>query len=374
MAEVRRKVFGGLKDPRKRRGRRHLLPDILTITICAVICGADSWPAVAAFGRAKAKWFKTYLALPHGIPSRSTFERVFVLLRPEKLEACFATWTQALADASPEPLIAIDGKTLRRSFDQANDKAAIHMVSAWASANRLCFGQVATDAKSNEITAIPRLLDLLDLAGVTVTIDAMGCQKKIARQIVAQGGNYVLALKDNQATLHEEVKLLLDDQIAARRKPLMLHAHEETDGGHGRVEIRRTWVTADVAWFEDRQAWPGLKSVAAVECERTADGKTSTERRYFVSSLDGTDAAPIARAVRNHWGIENSLHWSLDMAFNEDQSRMRRGNSAQNFSRMRRMALNLLTHEKTEKLGIKNKRLMAAWDHDYLLKLLTLRL
>ncbi len=351
-----------------------MLPDILVIAICAVICGADSWPEVAAFGRAKAKWFKTFLALPHGTPSRSTFERVFAMLRPESLEACLARWTRALAHASPEPLIAIDGKTLRRSFDRANGKAAIHMISAWAASNRLCFGQLATDAKSNEITAIPRLLELLDLAGVTVTIDAMGCQKAIARQIAAQGGNYVLALKDNQATLHEEVKLFLDEQIAARRKPFTLHAHQEADGGHGRVEIRRTWVTPEVEWFEDRQTWPGLKSFAAVECERTADGKTSTERRYFISSLDGGDAVTIARAVRNHWGIENNLHWSLDMAFNEDQSRMRRGHSAENFSRLRRMALNLLTHENTEKLGIKGKRLMASWDHDYLLKLLTLRL
>jgi predicted transposase YbfD/YdcC len=279
-----------------------------------------------------------------------------------------------LADASPEPLIAIDGKTLRHSFDWANDKAAIHMVSAWASANRLCFGQLATDAKSNEITAIPRLLELLDLAGATVTIDAMGRQKAIAGQIVDQGGDCVLALKDNQATLCEEVKLFLDEQIAARRKPSTLHAHEETDGGNGRIEIRRAWITPDGEWFEDRQAWPGLKSLAAVECERTANGNTSTERRYFISGLDGSDAPALAHAIRNHWRIENSLHWSLDMAFNEDQSRMRRGHGAQNFSRLRRMALDLFTHEKTEKLGIKNKRLMAAWDHDTLLKLLTLRL
>jgi predicted transposase YbfD/YdcC len=292
--------FEGLEEPRKRRGRRHLLPDILTIAVCAVICGADGWPAVAAFGLAKAKGFKTFLPLPHGIPSRSTFERVFAVLRPESLEACIANWTQALADSSPEPLIAIDGKTLRHSFDQANSKAAIHMVSAWAVENRLVLGQLATGAKSNEITAIPKLLELLDLDGATVTIDAMGCQKKIARQIVAQGGNYVLALKDNQPTPREEVKLFLDEQIAAPGKEFTLHAHEHVDGGHGRVEIRRAWVTPDVDGFEDRRDWPGLRSFAAVECERTANGETTTERRYFISSLDGSDAETIARAVRSH--------------------------------------------------------------------------
>jgi predicted transposase YbfD/YdcC len=350
------------------------LSDILTIAICAVICDADSWPDVAAFGRAKAKWFKTFLPLPHGIPSRSTFERVFAALRPASLEACLARWTRALADASPGPWIAIDGKTLRRSFDRANSKAAIHMVSAWASANELVFGQLATEAKSNEITAIPKLLKLLDLAGATVTLDAMGCQKAIAGQILAQGGNYVLVVKDNQPTLHEELKLFLDDQIAAGRNRVAIQAHEQTDGGHGRVEVRRAWVTPAVEWFEDRQAWPGLKSFAAVECERTVGEKTSVERRYFISSLDGSDAAAMARAIRNHWGIENKLHWSLDMTFHEDQSRMRRGHSAENFSRLRRMALNLLVHETTARLSIRGKRKLAGWDHDYLLKLLTVRL
>jgi len=362
--------FEKLEDPRDRRGRRHLLSDMFVIALCAVICGADNWKAVSTFGKAKRKWFKSFLELPHGIPSHYTFDRVFARLNPESLEQCFAEWMRALSRTGNR-LIAIDGKTLRRSFDGANSKAAIHMVSAWASANSVCLGQLATDAKSNEITAIPKLLELLDLVGATVTIDAMGCQKDIAAKIVARGGDYVLAVKDNQPTLHEEIKLFLDDQIAVPSKAFTIHAHEETDGGHGRIEIRRAWVTPNVEWFENLRDWPGLKCFAAVECERTANGKTTTERRYFISSLDGSDAQFLAAAVRSHWGIENKLHWVLDIAFREDESRIRKGHGAENLSRLRRIALNLLKRETTEKLGIANKRLLAGWDHDYLLKLVT---
>ena len=362
--------FAGLQDPREARGRRHVLGDMLAMALCAVICGAEEWSTMEEFAQAKQAWFKTFLGLPHGIPSDDTFGRLFARLDPEHFERCFAAWVAALAGSSKGKLIAIDGKTLRRSVDRANGKAAVHMVSAWVSANGLCFGQLATGAKSNEITAIPKLLALLDLDGATVTIDALGCQKAIAAQIVDQGGDYVLALKDNQATLCEEVKLFLDEQIAAPSKEFTLHAHQDVDGDHGRVEIRRAWVTPNVDWFADREQWQGLRSFAAVECERYVNAETTTERRYFISSLDGSEAANIAQAVRNHWRIENSLHWSLDVSFNEDMSRIRKGHGAENVSRLRRMALNLVKQETTNKRGIKTKRLRAGWDEQYLCQIL----
>ncbi|HEX9759361.1 MAG TPA: ISAs1 family transposase [Candidatus Acidoferrales bacterium] len=362
--------FAGLQDPREARGRRHVWGDMLAMALCAVICGAEEWSAMEAFALAKHEWSGTFLALPHGIPSEDTFARVLAALDPEAFERCFAAWIAALAGSSKGKLIAIDGKTLRRSADRANRKAAIHMVSAWVSASGLCFGQLATDAKSNEITAIPRLLALLDLDGATVTIAARGCQKAIAAQIVDQGGDYVLALQDNQAPLCAEVKLFLDEQIAAPGKEFTLHAYQDVDGDHGRVEIRRAGVTPNVDRFADREQWQGLRSFAAVECERYVNAETTTERRYFISSLDGSEAANIAQAVRNHWRIENSLHWSLDVSFNEDMSRIRKGHGADNASRLRRMALHLVQQETTNKRGIKTKRPRAGWDEQYLCQIL----
>jgi predicted transposase YbfD/YdcC len=364
--------FAGLPDPRQASGRRHLLGDIVAISICAVICGAEEWSAFEEFGLAKEPWFRKFLALPHGIPSEDTFRRVYAALDPDAFERCFAAWIAALAGSSKGKLIAIDGKSLRHSFDRASAKASIHMVSAWGAANGLCFGQLATDAKSNEITAIPKLLKLLDLDGATVTIDAMGCQTAIAAQIAEQGGDYLLALKGNQGTLHQEVKLFLDEQIAAPGNGFTLHAHQDIDGDHGRVETRRAWVTQNVEWFADREQWKGLRSFAAVECERYVNGQTTTERRYFISSLDGSDAENIAQAVRKHWSIENGLHWSLDISFHEDQSRIRKGHAAENFSRLRRIALNLLKQNTTIKRGIKTKRLRAGWDEQFLCQTLKL--
>jgi predicted transposase YbfD/YdcC len=362
--------FEKLDDPRSKRGRRHLLTDLFLITLCAVICGADNWVSIAMFGKAKRKWFKTFLELPHGIPSHYTFERVFSALDPESLERCFMEWIRAL-NQSGKTLVAIDGKTIRGSLDKAANKAAIHMVSAFASANGLVLGQIATEAKSNEITAIPKLLDLLDLEGATVTIDAEGCQKTIARKIIDRGAGYVLALKANHATLHDEVKLFLDDAITHDFKGVAHDFHQDVTGDHGRIETRRVWCTPDVDWCQDRQEWAGLGSFVAVECERIVGEKTSCERRYFISSLDGKDAKAVAEAVRSHWGIENNLHWHLDVAFREDSSRVRTGHGAENLSRIRRIALNLLKREHTEKASIANKRLLAGWDHDYLLRLIT---
>lgn len=363
--------FAELDDPRDKRGLRHLLPDMMVIAVCAVICGADDWKSIAAFGRAKQAWFADWLNLPHGIPSRFTFERVFAAMRPEALERCFAAWFRALAEESEGRLVAIDGKTLRRSYDRASSKAAVHMVSAWAVDNDLVLGQLATEAKSNEITAIPKLLELLDLKGATVTIDAEGCQKTIARKIKDQGGDYVLALKANHPTMYEEVKLFLDEAARKGFQGIPYDFHEEIDGGHGRIETRRVWFTPQVDWFEDRQQWAGLQGFALVERERSLGEKTSCERHYFISSLARIDAEQIAHAIRSHWGIENKLHWALDVSFAEDQCRVRKGHGAENFSRLRRIALNLLKSEKTADLGIKNKRLLAGWDHDYLLKLLS---
>lgn len=298
MAKKIREIFKRLEDPRKKRGRRHLLGDLMVIALCAVICGADNWKAVSTFGRVKRKWFKSFLDLPHGIASHYTFDRVFAALKPDALERCFDEWVKAVA-AAGKGVVAIDGKTLRRSLDKAGDKAAIHMVSAWASANDLVFAQLATEAKSNEITAIPKLLELLDLKGNTVTIDAMGRQKEIARQIVEQGGGYVLALKKNHETFHDEVSLFLDRGVEKDFKGISHDFHTQTEKDHGRIETRRTWCTPEVDWFEDRDQWPGLKSFSAVECERSVSEKTTCERSYFISSLPGTDAKEIAHAVRS---------------------------------------------------------------------------
>jgi predicted transposase YbfD/YdcC len=310
--------------------------------------------------------------LPHGIPSHDTFGRVFAAIKPEAFERCFGAWIQALAKAKTGELIAIDGKTLRRSFDRANDKAAIHMISAWSTANGVVFAQLATQAKSNEITAIPKLLDLLDLHGVVVSIDAMGCQKEIARKIVQGGGDYVFSLKGNQGTLHDEVSWWMDQAIAGQLREAKLNEHRQVDKNHGRLERRRVWCTNQTEWFADRDQWSGFQSMAVVDSERQfPDGRIEKERRYFISSIRHVDARRFGQLIRDHWQVENALHWSLDVSFNEDASRLRNGYAAENFSRLRRIALNLLKRETSEKVGIKTKRLRAGWDEDYLLKVLT---
>ncbi len=364
------RFFDELEDPRMERTKMHALSDILVITICAVICGADEWTEIELFGQSKHPWLKTFLALPNGIPSHDTFGRVFSRLDPMQLEQCFQRWMGAMAECSGGQLIAIDGKTIRRSFQKADKRAAIHLVSAWSETNSLVLGQVATDQKSNEITAIPRLLKMLDITDSVITIDAMGCQKAIAKQIVDQKGHYILQVKMNQAGLHGAIEEMFDELTGRGIPGVPCAFHEDVGAGHGRIETRRIWTTDWISWYADRKKWKGLRSFVCVESVREVDGIASMDRRYYISDLDGYDAPAMLRYVRGHWGIENKLHWSLDVTFREDDLRQRVGHSAENLSRIRRLALNLLRQDKSVKVGAKAKRFKACLEERYLLKIL----
>jgi predicted transposase YbfD/YdcC len=361
--------FEGLKDPRVERTRRHELMDIVIISLLAVVCYADGWSEIVDYAKTKESWLRTFLKLPNGIPCDDTFRRVFAALDPEQFQACFLSWTRSLVGGTNGKLVAIDGKTARHSFAGEEGKGPLHLVSAWVAQNQLVLGQVATESKSNEITAIPKLLELLDLHGATVTIDAMGCQKAIAEKIVDGGADYILALKDNHPTLHGEVELFFDSVRAEGLQDLRWDRSESVDGGHGRIELRRVFASDDIDWMAEKASWKALRSVVMVESERTIGEKTSVERRYYLSSL-AADAGAIGEKIRGHWGIENELHWVLDMAFNEDRSRIRRGKAPDNFALLRKIALNLLKHEKTCRRGLEGKRKRAAWDDQYLLKVL----
>jgi len=367
--------FAALPDPRVERTKRHALLDVLTIALCAVICGADSWVEVERFGQAKEAWLRTFLALPQGIPCHDTFGRVFAQLDPVAFERCFLAWVQAMVGEPVAQVVALDGKTLRRSHDRRAGTGPLHLVSAWATASHLVLGQVAVDAKSNEITAIPALLKLLALEGCTVTIDAMGCQTAIAQAISVQGADYVLALKDNHPTLAAEVQAtfaLARTNGFADLAPAH-HAELQTvDKDHGRLEIRRYGTISDpaiLAYLNPQQTWTNLRSVGMVESKRRIGAEVSVDRRYYLTSLPG-DVAAFAHAVRAHGAIENRLHWVLDLAFRENENRARVGHSAENLAVLRHVALNLLHHERTAKCGVKAKRLIAAWDERYLLKVL----
>lgn len=364
------KHFSKLDDPR-RYNKRHLLLDIIVIAICAAICGADNWVDVENFGKAKYDWFKQFLELPHGIPSHDTFGRVFALLDAEQFEKCFVEWVQVGNEVTEGQTVPVDGKTLRRSHDKTLGKKALHMVSAWASENRLVLGQVKTDEKSNEITAIPQLLDVLDIFGCIVTVDAIGCQKKIAKKIIEQGADYTLSVKENQKGLYDDIADLFD--YAQEIGFVDCDYHKTVDKGHGRIEIRECWTISDpeyLVYIRNLSDWKDLQTIVMVRSERRIGQESSTKVRYYISSLAG-DAKQVLESVRGHWGIENKVHWILDVAFREDDSRIRKGNGAQNFAIVRRIALNLLKQEKTAQCGIKAKRLKAGWALDYLLKVLT---
>ncbi len=357
-----------LTDPR-RANARHRLLDILIIAICAVLCGAEGWEDIEAYGQAQVEWFAQLLDLPHGIPSHDTFRRVLARLDPDAFTPCFLTWTQALSERSEGEIVAIDGKTLRRSFDRAASKAAIHMVRAWAHPNRLVLGQLKVEDTSNEITAIPQLLALLDLRGCLVTIDAMGCQKDIAHAIIAQDADDVLALQANHTALYEDVTLFLQDIKATPRGPLAYQCEETVDADHGRLDIRTYWITSDIEWLGAKASWARLQSVGMVESRRAVGDHIAVETRVYLTSL-ACDVTQFAKAVREHWGVENALHWVLDVSFRADECRIRKEKGAQNFAVLRHIALNLLQRESGHKRGIKARRKRAGWDRQYLIQVL----
>jgi predicted transposase YbfD/YdcC len=362
--------FAGLDDPRVERTKKHSLGAILLIALCAVICGADSWVEVEQFGRAKHEWLATLVDLPHDIPSHDTFGRVFAALDPEQFAAGFRSWVAGVHQATGTQVIGIDGKSLRRSHQRGAGRGPLHMVSAWASRSRLVLAQVAVPGKTNEVGALPSVLAMLALEGCIVTIDAMGCQTAIAQTIVQAQADYVLALKGNQERLADDVAALFADAGAVDFRGIEHDAHRTREKDHGRVELRETWVISDPAhlrYVDPEQRWAGLRSLVMVRATTHSSGGVSTQTRYYLSSLGGS-ARQIQAAVRSHWGIENGLHWILDMAFREDECRVRAGHAAHNFALLRHTALNLLRHETSLRCGVKAKRLRAGWDTAYLLK------
>jgi len=365
--------FGDLPDPRVERCKHHKLLDIVTIAICAVISNADGWTDIEAYGRAKETWLRQFLELPAGIPSHDTFARVFAKLDPTAFQTCFIRWVDAIRDKLPGDVIAIDGKTSRRTHDSAIDLSPLHIVSAWSSDNRLVLGQVRVDEKSNEITAIPLLLELLDIKGCLVTIDALGCQTAIADKIIAQEGDYVLACKGNQERIHTDVQHLFTELLSEEQASSVLDYVKTTCEGHGRRETREIWTTAQLEAIRDRERWAKLRSVACVRSERTTAGETTTETRFYLSSA-ASNAERLANAIRSHWGVENQVHWVLDVVFADDSSRVRIDHSAHNLAIIRHIVLNMLRQETTLKTSLRQKRLRAGWDDTYLLKVLQLDL
>ena len=369
--------FAELEDPRVERTRRHKLVDILAIAICATICGADSWVHIELFGKRKLAWFQSFLELPHGIPSHDTFGDVFARLDPVQLQNCFISWTQAIAELLPGEVVAIDGKTVRRSYDRAGKKGAIHMVSAWATQQSLTLGQVKTDEKSNEITAIPQLLEMLDLQGCIVTVRsltsrAMGCQREIAQRITQGGADYVLAVQENQGQLYEGIRDLFEGAEALGFDGTPYDHAQTVNKGHGRVEQRECWVITDqdcLDYLDPQGQWPQLQAAIRVVGQRQTAAGGVSQPRYYISSL-AASAEQLLAVVRSHWSIENSLHWTLDVTFREDQCRVRKDHGPQNMNILRQIGHNLLKNEKTLKVGIQGKRLNAGWDEDYLLKVL----
>ena len=365
--------FETIQDPRvDNHNRRHELTDIFVMTILGTICGADGWNEIYDFALAKRSWLETFLALPNGIPSHDTFRRIFFLINPEEFEQAFLNWIASLTIDLNNRIIAIDGKTLRGSIDRKNNKKPIHLVSAWASDYKIMLGQIKTEEKSNEITAIPKLLNMIDVKNTIVTIDAMGCQQKITKKIIQQEADFILSLKDNQSTLFQDVKSIFATATEGKKKyKKMLHlCRVEKNRSHGRNEKRRYTLLSPRRLTEFQVRWPGMNAIGMVESTRTINGVKTPCVRFFITSLPYERINDFVRGVRTHWDIENNLHWSLDISFNEDHSRVRAGYSAQNLAIIRRIALNLLKQEKTHKGGITRKRKSSGWDHQYLLTVL----
>ncbi len=355
--------FSTLKDPRIDRNKLHELMDIVILVVCAVSSGANGWEAIEDFGKEKLDWLRKFAPFANGVPSHDCIANVMSRLSPKGFQECFRSWAGAVSEATQGEVIAVDGKTAKGSRDRKRSRKALHMVSAWASTNRLVLGQEATDEKSNEITAIPKLLELLELKGCIVTIDAMGCQRAIAKQIVAQGGDYVLGLKGNQSTLQEGVEDFFSVAMDGDFAGVEYDYTEEVDKDHGRLEVRRYWVTEDLRTLPNTPHWPGLRSIGMVE-RHCSIGETETvERRYYINSI-GAEADRFAHAVRGHWGVENRLHWRLDVVFGEDASRIRKGNAPAIMTSIRHLCMNLFEQEPSL-LGLSRKRRKAAWNDDY---------
>jgi predicted transposase YbfD/YdcC len=359
--------FAAIADPRSGPAQQHELLDILLIAVCAMLCGAEGFTDIALWGRCQHDWLKTWLALPNGIPSHDTFNRVFGMIAPAEFADCFQSWTQALRQAVAGELIAIDGKTLRGSRTQT--RGPVHLVNVWAASNRLVLAQLAVDDKSNEITAVPQLLRALELAGCVVTVDALNCQKNIAKEISEADADYVLALKGNHGTLHDEVKCFLDDAQQRQWRGVPHTFVQTVDKEHGRLETRRYWITEMTDWMADKPQWEKLRSLGLVEREVEVDGKVQSERAYYLSSLPA-EAERFAAAVRGHWGVENAVHWVLDVQMNEDRCRVCDRTAAQNLAALRVFCLNLLRRDKQHKVGVRAKQKAAGWSPQYLLSLL----
>lgn len=357
------KYFSKLPDPRSLKNQKHSFTDIVVLTVVAVICGAESWDDIELFGKSKQAFLSNILYLPNGIPSHDTINRIISGIRGDKFEQIFIEWVDSLRDDRiKNDVIAIDGKTVRRSKDTYHGKKPVHIVNAWSNANQLVLGQLKVEQKSNEITAIPKLLELLDIENCIITIDAMGTQKEIAKKIINEKADYILALKGNHSNLEEEVESIFKVQKNDSKD-------EDVDKGHGRIEIRKCDVITDLDFLEDKEQWQGMSSIVRIRSTRIIRDKTASETRLYISSLKSS-AKDFNRYIRQHWGVENSLHYTLDVTFNEDQQRKRINNAAQNFSIMQKVALNLLKNENTKKISIKAKRLKAAWDNEFLLKVL----
>jgi len=364
--------FDDIDDPRLERTKFHLLQDILVIAICAIICGAEGPTAIAEYARDKQEWLKTFLSLPNDIPSHDTIGRVIALIDPHQFQSCFLRWVQGICDLLPGEVVAIDGKTLRHSFDTELEQSPIHIVSAWAASNRVVLGQLKVNDKSNEITAIPELIDALDITDCIISIDAMGCQKQIASGIRAKNADYALALKRNQGRLFTEVQDLFEHARSATSAQSCLDYYETSERSHGRREVRCYWTTDAIEGLSTKDDWPGLRSVGMVETERTLAGETTREQRFYILSIP-SNAQVFGQAVRSHWGIENRVHWILDVTFREDDSRIRMGHGPENFAVLRHIALNLLHHERSFQGSVKTKRLKCGWNDEYLAKVLKLR-